>query len=61
MSQLDWGKGLQFQVCPGMNEVGQIHKGVQAQAVVPVIRQVCHEGADLWETKGRAHLESLHH
>lgn len=43
---------MQLQVCPGVNEVGQIDKGVQAQAIVPVIGQVCHEDADLWETKG---------
>lgn len=52
---------MQFEVCPGVNEVGQIDEGVQAQAVVAVVGQVCHEDADLGETKGRAHLECRHH
>lgn len=47
VGQLCWGQSLQSQVGPALHEVGQVHKGVRAQAVIPVVGQVGHENADL--------------
>lgn len=47
MSQLNWGQRLQVQVSRALNKAGQVCKGVQPQAVIPIIRQMGHEDADL--------------
>jgi hypothetical protein len=47
VGQLHWRQGLQFQVGPAVHKVGQVHKGVQAEAVISIVRKMCHENADL--------------
>lgn len=49
LGQLDGRQGLQPQVGPGLQEGHQALKGVQAQPVVTVVRQVGHEDTDLEE------------
>lgn len=59
LGQLHGGQRLQPQVCGALDKAGKVGKGVQAQAVVPVVGQVGHENADLgargacqaWHTK----------
>lgn len=40
-------QGLQAQVSPALHKLDQRLEGVEAEAVVPVVRQVSHEDADL--------------
>lgn len=47
LGQLHRGQRLQPEVGPGVQEAHQVLKGVQAQAVIPVVGQVRHEDADL--------------
>lgn len=47
LSQLDRRQGLHLQISPSLDEHQQALKGVQAEAVVPIVGQVGHEDADL--------------
>ena len=47
LGQLHRGQRLQPEVGPGVQEARQVLEGVQAQAVIPIVGQVCHEDADL--------------
>ena len=47
LGQLHRGKRLQPKVGPGVQEAHQVLEGVQAQAIIPVVGQVCHKDADL--------------
>lgn len=52
LGQLHWGQRLQPEVGPGVQEAHQVLEGIQAQAVIPIVRQVCHEDADLLQGRG---------
>lgn len=38
---------MQSQIGPALQEVGQVHKSVQTQSIVPIVRQMSHEDTDL--------------
>lgn len=38
---------VQSQIGPALQEVGQVHESVQAQSIVPIVRQMSHEDTDL--------------
>lgn len=52
VSQLNGGECLKPQVGPTLNKLHQWLKGVQAQPVVSIVRQVGHEDADLEGDRG---------
>lgn len=47
MCKLHGRECVEFQVCPGAKEGGQVDESVKAQSVIAVVRQVGHEYTDL--------------
>ena len=54
LCQLQRRQGLHLQVGPCVDKHHQTFEGVQAETVIPIIGQMGHEDANLWEGKERA-------
>lgn len=48
LSQLDRWQSLHLQVSPCLDKRHQAFKGVQAQAIIPIVGQMGHEDTNLW-------------
>lgn len=48
LAKLQRWHSLEVQVCPAFDEFDNRLKGVESQAVIAIVAEVCHEDTDLW-------------